>query len=193
MLLSRSTSRRMRPTFFSTTGSSRTRKRRSCAADEMPKSGLRSSCATPADTSPIASSRRFCPSRWTTRARSTAAAVWAAMVSSTRRDSSMRCAGIGAQVNVIAPSTPSPLVIGAVISTPSADARVTTCPQSKRLVPGWGEARGDRFRRRLGEARRGARQRSASVSPSASAMATASQAMRASQLLRRLRETRGRR
>ena len=56
---SRSTSRRMRPTFFSMTGSSRTRKRSSCAAEEMPKSGLRSSRAMPADTSPIASRRRL--------------------------------------------------------------------------------------------------------------------------------------
>src|SRR5258707_2596051 len=62
-LFNRSTSRRIRPTFFSTIGSSFTRKRRSCAADEMPKSGLLSSCATPADTSPMASERRLCPWR----------------------------------------------------------------------------------------------------------------------------------
>ena len=59
--LRRSTSRRMRPTFFSITGSSRARNRSSCAADEIPKIGLRSSCATPAATSPIASLRRRCP------------------------------------------------------------------------------------------------------------------------------------
>ena len=53
----RSTSRRMRPTFFSMTGSSRTRKRSSCAADEIPKSGFRSSRAIPADTSGFAPTR----------------------------------------------------------------------------------------------------------------------------------------
>jgi len=52
--LSRSTSRKMRPTLVSMTGSSRALKRRSCAADEIPKIGLRSSWATPAATAPIA-------------------------------------------------------------------------------------------------------------------------------------------
>jgi hypothetical protein len=70
----------MRPTFLSTTASPCTRKRRSWAALEMPNSGLRSSWATPAATSPMASRRRFCSTRRTSQARSMAAAVWAASV-----------------------------------------------------------------------------------------------------------------
>ncbi len=118
MRLRRSTSRRMRPTFRSTTGSSRMRARSSCAADEMPKSGLRSSCATPAATSPIASRRRFCSTRRTSQARSIAAEVCAASDASRRSAASRSCGepSTGAQI-VMTPRTPSVLDIGAVSST----------------------------------------------------------------------------
>ena len=127
ILLSRSTSRRMRPTFFSTTGSSRARKRRSWAALEMPKSGLRSSCATPAATSPMASRRRLDSTRRTSQARSMATAVWAAITASTRSVSSMALSdSSGSAYSVSAPKTPSALTSGAVISSPLGVASRTT-------------------------------------------------------------------
>ena len=91
---------------LSTTGSSRMRKRRSWAADEMPKSGLRSSCATPTLPSPIASRSPHLLDAPARARASMAAAVAAATVASTRRASATRCgASRISKWSVIAPTT----------------------------------------------------------------------------------------
>jgi hypothetical protein len=98
------------------------------------------------------------------------------MVSSTRRDSSMRCgAGSADMVSVTAPMTPCPLVMGAVISMPSTWVSVSTSPDARAF-------RHDGASRRSRVAASSTKpewcmRRSVELPSSASAIATASQAI----------------